>query len=294
MASPRITRASAAVAACATLAALGGCTIEIQEHHLLFPWDRQLPPFAEDITRRNVDVPVGDGVTLRGWLLDVPDERFTLIYFYGNGQSVIDSARELYTLADRLRADVLCVDYRGYGFSDGHPSLAQIGEDGLRVFDRASARAGGRGVVAMGYSLGSGVAVLVGARRAAAAVILVAPPASPHAMVAHMEASLPWYARLFFDLRPAPSLRRLDPVPDTAIRQVTEPLLVVHGTSDPVVPFAQGRRLFERAASRRKRLCPIPGEDHAMALFAVPAYSECVISFLRGLGGGGAGSGAAR
>jgi fermentation-respiration switch protein FrsA (DUF1100 family) len=242
-----------------------------------------LPPFAEDIVRRNVELATPDGVPLRGWLLDVPDERLTLVYFYGNGQSVMDTAHDLYTLADRLRVDVLCVDYRGYGFSAGTPTLAALGEDGLRVFDHAVARAGGRGVVVMGYSLGTGVAVLVGARREAAGIILVAPPASPGAMVEHMESRLPWYARLLVDLRPGPELRRLDPTPEDAIRQVREPLLVVHGDADDVVPFSHGRRLFERAASPKKRFCPIPKEDHAMALFAVEPYRDCVISFLDSL-----------
>jgi fermentation-respiration switch protein FrsA (DUF1100 family) len=132
----------------------------------------------------------------------------------------------------------------------------------------------------MGYSLGTGVAVLVGARREAAGVILVAPPAAPAAMVDFMESRLPWYARLFFDLEPGRALRELDPTPETAIQKLTEPLLVVHGDADDVVPFSHGRRLFERAASPKKRFCPIEGEDHAMALFAVGPYLDCVTDFV--------------
>lgn len=281
MTHPRFSR-TVRRAALTALAVLAGCTIEIQERHLLFPWPQQLPAFDERIARRNLEVAVGDGVTLRGWLLDVPDQRFTLLYFYGNAQSVVGSAAELYSLADRLRADVACVDYRGYGFSGGQPSFEHLGRDSLVVFDAVRARAGGP-VVAMGYSLGSGAAVLIGSSRDAAAVVLVAPPASPRAMVDHMELNLPWYARLFFDLEPGEALRRLDPVPETAIRRVTEPLLVVHGTADPVVPIAHGRRLFDRAASRRKRFCELPGEDHAIALFAVRRYSDCVTGFLAGV-----------
>jgi uncharacterized protein len=269
--------------ALAALAFMGGCTIEIEERHLLFPWPRQLPVFDERIERRNLEVVAGEGVRLRGWLLDVPDERLVLVYFYGNAQSVVGSAHELYSLADRLRADVACVDYRGYGFSGGRPSFDRLGDDALLVFDHVQARAGGRPVVVMGYSLGSGPAVLVASRRRAAAAVLVAPPSSPEAMVDHMESRLPWYAGLFFDLEPSPALRRLDPVPETAIREVFEPLLVVHGTADTVVPIEQGRRLFRLAGSRRKQLCEVPGEDHAMALFAVDRYRECLSAFVAGV-----------
>jgi fermentation-respiration switch protein FrsA (DUF1100 family) len=116
-----------------------------------------------------------------------------------------------------------------------------------------------------------------------AAVILVAPPASPAAMVEHMESRLPWYAALLFDLEPAPELRDLDPTPVGAIGGLHEPLLVVHGTADDVVPFAQGRLLYARAGSPRKRFCAIEGEDHAMALFSVDRYRDCVTSFLAGI-----------
>lgn len=274
-------RARLVTAALLALAAplVASCTIEVQERHLLFPWPAPLSPIGERIARRNLELTTADGVTLRGWLLDVPDERFTLIYYYGNAQSVVGAAYELYSLAERLRADVACVDYRGYGFSGGQPTFELLAQDAVAVFDLVRARTRGP-VVAMGYSLGTGAAVMVASRRDTAALVLVAPPASPAAMVAHMESSLPWYARLFFDLEPAPALRRLAPVPDTAIRQVTEPLLVVHGTADTVVPIAQGRRMYRLAASRRKRFCEIPGEDHAIALHAVPAFGDCLVSFL--------------
>ena len=274
-------RSRPAVERCA-LAALvvvaAACTVEIGERQLLFPWPTRLPPFSERIERRNLELAAPDGVTLRGWLLDVPDERFTLVFFYGNGQSVVGSAAELHALAELLRADVVCFDYRGYGFSGGTPTFERLAADALVVFDHARAR--GKPVALMGYSLGTGPAVLVASRRDAAALVLVAPPASPRSVVAHFESRLPWYARLFFDLEPAAPLRRLDPVPETAIQQVREPVLVVHGTEDTVVPFTDGERMFRLAAGRGKRFCRIDGEDHAMALFAVTAYRRCVVDFL--------------
>jgi hypothetical protein len=262
-------------------AVVPACNVEIGEKQLLFPWPQRLPAFDQRIERRNLEVETGDGATLRGWLLDVPDERFTLIYFYGNAQSVVGSAIDLYSLADRLRADVACVDYRGYGFSGGASSFPQLGQDSLTVFDHVRARAGDRPIVAMGYSLGSAPAILVASARDTAALVLVAPPASAEAVVEHWESRLPWYARLFFDLELAPHLRALQPVPESAIRRVVEPLLVVHGTADEVVPLAHGRRLYTAAGSRRKRMCEIAGEDHQMALFSVERYRECLTSFLQ-------------
>jgi fermentation-respiration switch protein FrsA (DUF1100 family) len=267
----------------AALAVMAACNVEVGEKQLLFPWPQRLPAFDERIERRNLEIQTRDGATLRGWLLDVPDERFTVVYFYGNAQSVVGSTIDLYALADRLRADVACVDYRGYGFSGGASSSSLMGEDSLAVFDHVRARAGNGPIVAMGYSLGTAPAILIASARDIAALVLVAPPASAEAVVEHWESRLPWYARLFFDLELAPHLRALEPTPERAMRRVGEPVLVVHGTADEVVPLAHGRRLYRAAASRRKRMCEIAGEDHQMALFSVERYRTCLTSFLQSI-----------
>ena len=46
-----------------------------------------------------------------------------------------------------------------------------------------------------------------------------------------------------------------------AIAGVAAPLLVLHGEADAIIPFAQGRKLFE-AAPGPKRLLAYPGRGH--------------------------------
>jgi fermentation-respiration switch protein FrsA (DUF1100 family) len=58
------------------------------------------------------------------------------------------------------------------------------------------------------------------------------------------------------------------------------PLLVLHGDRDRVVPFDQGRRLFE-AAPEPKRFFPIPGADHNDTyITGGEAYWRAVADFL--------------
>jgi fermentation-respiration switch protein FrsA (DUF1100 family) len=51
------------------------------------------------------------------------------------------------------------------------------------------------------------------------------------------------------------------------------PLLIIHGTADPVVSYSHGKRLFE-LAREPKRLWTIEGEDHTEA-FADPGSGYC-------------------
>jgi fermentation-respiration switch protein FrsA (DUF1100 family) len=41
-----------------------------------------------------------------------------------------------------------------------------------------------------------------------------------------------------------------------------EPLLVIHGTEDKVVPFEQGQMVYELAGSTEKWLEPLKGSGH--------------------------------
>ena len=62
------------------------------------------------------------------------------------------------------------------------------------------------------------------------------------------------------------------------------PLLVLHGDRDEVVPFAQGRRVFE-AAPGPKHFFAIPGAGHNDTYFVGgDAYWRAIAEFLEGLG----------
>jgi uncharacterized protein len=90
-------------------------------------------------------------------------------------------------------------------------------------------------VVAMGESLGSGVAVSIAARHKVGALVLD----SPYSSIADVAAEAYWFV-------PVRALLR-DPFhSDLLIAAVNAPTLMVHGTKDPVVPIRFSERLFAR------------------------------------------------
>ena len=82
--------------------------------------------------------------------------------------------------------DIVVAYYRGYRPSSGRPSAAKIMADALTVHDRL---VGPPGVIAVGFSIGSGIAAHLAAQRSLAGLVLVTPFDSLTALARH---HYPW------------------------------------------------------------------------------------------------------
>jgi hypothetical protein len=106
-------------------------------------------------------------------------------------------------------------------------------------------------LVLFGESLGAAVAVELALGKPAGALILESP-----------FTSIPDMARAAYPfLPPVGPLIRTRYATIAKVPKLSLPLLVLHGERDEIVPFAQGRRVFE-AAGGTKRFFAIPGAGH--------------------------------
>ncbi|EPQ32327.1 uncharacterized protein PFL1_00523 [Pseudozyma flocculosa PF-1] len=90
----------------------------------------------------------------------------TIIYLHGNAanRAAPFRIRAYSSLSTRLAVNVIAIDYRGFGDSDGDPSERGVVLDARAAFDFVRTRSGhtdGSGIVVFGQSLGSGVAAAV-------------------------------------------------------------------------------------------------------------------------------------
>src|SRR5438445_11317362 len=145
-----------------------------QERMLFFPRPLESRP-APGRNVEEVSIVAADGVKLRGWLVRGDGAPAPLvIYFGGNAEEV----SWLADVADHFIGwSLLLVNFRGYGESEGKPGEKELLEDGLVIHDYAKRRpeVNSERIVAMGRSLGSGVAVHLAAHRPLRGVILVSP-----------------------------------------------------------------------------------------------------------------------
>jgi fermentation-respiration switch protein FrsA (DUF1100 family) len=146
---------------------------------------------------------------------------------------------------------LLAIEYRGYASSTGSPSEHGLKLDGEAAY--AAAIAWGvapERIVALGESLGSGVAVALAARHKVGALVLD----SPYSSIADVAAAAYWFV-------PVRALLR-DPFHnDLLIGLVQAPTLIVHGTKDVVVPIRFGEKLFA-LANPPKEFWRVEGATH--------------------------------
>ena len=225
---------------------------------------REHYPHAEEIS-----ISTGDGVTLHGWLVESlgQDKAPLVIYFGGNGEEV---SHQLDT-AHLLPGPLLAVNYRGYGLSEGRPGEDAFFRDALAIYDQAAAweKVEGQGVVVMGRSIGSGVAVYLAAAREVRGVVLISPYDS---IAAVARDQLPFF--------PSSLIRHPFKVFDEAAG-VEAPLLAIIGREDRVIRPERSFRLVS-AWKGPKSVQILEGEGHN-TLQENPLFWESILSFLQDL-----------
>jgi fermentation-respiration switch protein FrsA (DUF1100 family) len=168
-----------------------------------------------------------------------------VLLFHGNRGS-LRSQRYRLEYFKEAGMGVLMLAYRGYAGSDGSPTEEGLYLDARAALDWLNAQGIADNRIALyGQSLGSGVATQMAVERKLAAVVLEAPYTSAADVGAWRFPFLPvhWLMRDRFD-----SLAR--------IAEVEEPVLVMHGDSDWIIPQRMGRRLFEAANEPKEGFWP--------------------------------------
>jgi hypothetical protein len=208
-------------------------------------------PDAYDLPYEEVWFGGPDQRTLHGWYFPQLQPRTgapktLFLWFHGNAGNIAHRLPHLKLLYEKVGGSHFLFDYRGYGKSRGKPTITGVLADAREAIALAWSRgwATGRRVVYFGESLGCAVIVSVATERPPDRVILSAPFYSLRAMG---RLRLPPLAFLVDDDFNSARL----------IGQLPAPLLVLHGTDDPTVPFQQGRDLYA--------LAPPPKMFHAVA-----------------------------
>lgn len=161
------------------------------QSHLIFPVHAvpRAGPLPEGAERLSVSVP---GAELQGIYIPAdkkgPDS-VLILGFGGNGWNGQDVAE--YLKAVFPTDDVAAFHYRGYAPSTGTPSGEALVADAPLVFDTVTKRLKPRRVLAVGFSIGTGVAAQLAARRALDGLILVTPFDSLKAVAQSMYPWLP-------------------------------------------------------------------------------------------------------
>lgn len=268
-------------------ALLAGCTAEVRESDLIRP-QRGGALTAEAVaaaspafTLAEHRIPAPGGVTLYAVHLRQPGARATILYFGGNGYTIGRFGAWTAGVFAPLGVDLILVDHRGYGLSEGSPTVGAMEGDSLAAFDFARKLVGPGGrIVVHGHSLGSFFAGHVGAHREASGVVLESSATTTEDWV---KAGTPGAARLFIrKVEIDPNLRGRGNL--SVVPRIDEPLLLLVGAKDGTTPpsLSQGLYAASPLPEGRKTLAVVRGAGHTDVMTKAEA-TEAYRRFLQDL-----------
>lgn len=192
-----------------------------------------------------------DGVKINGLYAKAPDAKFTLLWFHGNAGNMENRFDMLKKLL-KVGIDILIIDYRSYGKSEGSPSEEGLYKDADGAYDFliSEMKIPPERIIIFGKSLGSAVAIDLASRVKCAGLIVQSSFTSAKDMAKYV---MPFFPARYFMRTNFDSISK--------ISKITVPKLFIHSPADEVIPFEQGKKLFE-AAPEPKRFYEVPYAAH--------------------------------
>jgi fermentation-respiration switch protein FrsA (DUF1100 family) len=219
----------------------------------------------------NVFITTSDGVNINGWYINCEDSRGTVLFFHGNAGNISNRADSI-RIFNSLGMSVFIVSYRGYGESEGSPSIKGVNLDALAAWNWliSEKKIPPEKILIFGRSLGGAVAV---------ELMRVAEPKA--AILESTFSSLADMAGFDF-LSPFASLLVSGAWNSAKTADsIDTPTLCIHSPEDEIVPYRLGRRLYEALAGE-KHFFEIKGDHNYGFLLSAVEYRKQLDMFFTG------------
>ncbi len=209
---------------------------------------------------QDAELQTADGTLIHAWWCPTEDwepAQGAMLYCHGNAGNLSHRATAIARWQRELGESILIFDYPGYGRSQGKPSEAGCYAAGDAAYDwlTQTKKVPPERLLIYGGSLGGGVAVDLASRRPHRGLVLTKTFTSIPDAAQHLYPWLParWLARNQFN-----NLEK--------IGRCTQPVFIAHGTTDGLVPFSHGQRLFAAASEPKYFLTMTDiGHDEAVS-----------------------------
>ena len=201
-------------------------------------------PDSIGLAYERVDFFTDDGVRLNAWFVPATGSRGVVLFFHGNAGNIshrLDSLK----IFNELKLSTLIFDYRGYGRSEGKVSEQGTYRDAEAAWRYLTEQRGipASQIILFGRSLGAAVAAHLAGQQSPAGLIIE----SGFVSIPELAAQLyPWL--------PARWLARFQYPTGEHLNMLSLPVLIVHSRNDEIIPFDQGKLLFERAREPKQFL----------------------------------------
>ena len=216
------------------------------------------------VSINKVKVSTKDNIELLGWYHEKDLKNYkTILFFHGNAGSLENRIHKLNHFKN-MEVNFLIIAWRGFSGNKGKPSEKGLYEDGRSAIAwLLNKGVEEKNLVIYGESLGTGVATHLSQNKNFGGLILETP------FTSMIDA-----AKNFYPYIPVGLLLKDKFDNKKKIKNISFPVLIMHGEADKIVPFAMGKKMFE-IANKPKYSYFTKYDDHMME------YDENLIKALK-------------
>lgn len=234
----------------------------ITENDLFHP--SKVSELNKDLTLEEVYFNTKDNIKLYGWFIKHENARGTILYMGGNGYYIWTRLTpDMINMLTSFDMNLMLIDYRGYGKSEGEPSIQGLFDDGYSAYEYLCSRddVDSTKIVVYGHSYGTFIGTRLGNKHNAAGIILEGAISNTQDMTdVVLEQNAPWYLRWLVSIDADSSVKKLGNLEQ--LKKLSCPLLIVVGEKDNITPPEMGKKVYEYAASSIKEFKIIPNGEH--------------------------------
>jgi fermentation-respiration switch protein FrsA (DUF1100 family) len=192
-------------------------------------------------------------INLKSWFIKKDLNKFkTILIFHGNAGNLFNRVYKLNEL-NKLDVNILLISWRGFSGNKGKPTEKNLYHDAEEAVKWLNNRGAiSKNIILYGESLGTGVATELGTSNAFGGIILESP-----------FTSITNAAKIYYPYLPVNIILkdRYDSI--GKIKNITTPILIMHGKKDNIVPQKMGLELYEKANQPKFSYFP-ENDDHMM------------------------------
>lgn len=206
---------------------------------------------------KEISIPVEGEISIGGRFYPSEKNSPVLVFFHGNGEIVADYD-DIAQLYQRMNINFIPVDYRGYGKSNGSPTVSTMIEDSAKIFRFIKAYLKEEGyegaLIVMGRSLGSAAALELVEKFGDEIDGLI--------IESGFAFAVPLLRLLGINVEQLGLKESQGFENAEKIKSYNKPTLIIHAEHDHIIPYSDGETLYQNSPFDSKKLLKIPGANH--------------------------------
>lgn len=210
-----------------------------------------------------------DGIEIAGWWIPSSDADKTVLYFHGNSGNIGDRLDRI-RLMNSIELNLLIIDYRGFGKSEGSPTKKGLyrDADAAMLYLSGKKSLDPESIILWGRSLGGAVAARTAAAHDVKMLILES-----------TFISIKEVAKDLCPIIPGWLLKNHSYQTISYLTEIDIPILVIHSVDDEVVALYHAERLYE-SISAPKQFVELRGSHNDGFVDSMDVYIAGIRAFI--------------